>query len=243
MGLGSSKSKEVIYKAFSENVLSIADHKVETYKFSSGMSLKLDDFSDKQGLRNDFTKRISECPSKLAFLAIGKPGTGKTQFTLCMAKEVLKEQGYTILIVSIKELLRFRPPDWMKKVALICNDADLLLLSRESNKNRWGSMGLGDVETCMQLLDNTLSKSLIPTRINDVQFNQEDKPSMVYMITSNIEPENIDPALSRPGRIDVTSVFTYVYDTCVGVKEEESKGVLPKYKEPPVMLLNTEESM
>lgn len=210
--IGSAQASKEIYKQLSQNVLSVANGKVEVYKFSDTMSLKLDNYLDQQDLKKELTSKIKESPSKFAFLAIGKPGTGKTQFSLCLSKEVLMEEGYMVIIVSINELLSFRPPDWMKKVALICNDADLLLLSRESNKNRWGAMTLGDMETCMQLLDNTLSKSLTPTRLNDEQFNQKESTSMVYIITSNIEPKDIDPALMRPGRIDVKGVFTHVYD-------------------------------
>jgi hypothetical protein len=210
--VGSTKASKDIYKQFSQNVLSIANGKVEVYKFSSAMFLQLSNYHDQKNLVQELTSKIKQHPSKLAFLAVGTPGTGKTQFSLCLSKEVLMKEGYMVIIVSINELLSFRPPNWMKKVALICNDADLLLLSRDSNKNRWGAMALGNMETCMQLLDSTLSKSLEPTRLNDTQFNHDEPSSMVYIITSNIEPENIDPALLRPGRIDVKGVFTHVYD-------------------------------
>lgn len=117
---------------------------------------------------------------KRGYLLYGKPGNGKTSFTLALARE-LKRNIYVLSPsnISDKGLISLYS-DLPRGVILVIEDVDAVFTSNREKKQK-KSFNFSTLLNCM---DGVFSK-----------------PDVITILTTN-HPERLDPALIRSGRMD-----------------------------------------
>lgn len=148
-------------------------------------------------------------PYKKSYLFYGPPGTGKTSMIRAISHE-LQRHIYYLNLANIKnddELTRLMGKLNFTEVALIIEDIDA---QTDAVKNRASEdieviNNNGDKETRKEKSGITLAGLL--NQIDGVQNNY----GMILIMTTN-RPDDLDPALTREGRVDHKVFFNYASD-------------------------------
>ncbi|MEA5470909.1 AAA family ATPase [Spirulina sp. 06S082] len=154
---------------------------------------------DIQDFTDTVQQQILTC-DRLAVLAQGEPGTGKTVWTQAVAKEILVPLGYTVFILDHDAIENFVPPSYLERICLIVNEADNLAQDRGSlpaqNSNK--------TEHILSLLDGTLYRSVVD------ESRPQNQQKLVVLLTCNTT-KRLDPAVLRKGRIDLIGEFVHKF--------------------------------
>jgi hypothetical protein len=137
---------------------------------------------------------------RFAVLVYGETGTGKTNWTQAVAKEILVPLGYVIFILDHAAFENFSPPSFLEKVCVIVNEADNLAKDRKFAVSQTENK----TERILGLMDGTLYRSVIDPNSNPA------KQKLAIFFTCNT-PERLDPAFLRPGRVDIICKFTHKF--------------------------------
>ena len=224
------------YKKHIQNILK---EKILIYKLNSQSSYQSDNYIElkiKKNKNNTFLeKNISEIynkieyffsneskqfklknalPNKLSILLYGIPGSGKTTLIYTIANlyklnifklqlnDIKTNQDFESIIykISEKSLVVIEEIDccnWCKK-------RELKEIDNKKNDNK----KLKDIGFLFGESTNKNSEITLDTLLNYLE-GYEHLNECIIMITSN-HPDHLDPALLRPGRIDLKYEFTYL---------------------------------
>ncbi|OXA49460.1 Mitochondrial chaperone BCS1 [Folsomia candida] len=170
-------------------------------------------------------------PYRRGYLLHGPPGCGKSS----LVKAISGELGYNICVVSLSQritddsvtqLLNQAPG----KCVILLEDIDAAFGSREEK----GGMG----ESKSNIAFGGQSESLLTFRglLNALDGVASSDDGQIVFFTTNY-PERLDPALIRPGRVDLKVRIDYPDDAQVGgmfdkfydANDEKWEGVKEKF--------------
>ncbi|CAJ0568169.1 unnamed protein product, partial [Mesorhabditis spiculigera] len=167
--------------------------KLESVVLQHGAEHRIvDDIEEYVGSRKWYEER--GIPYRRGYLFYGPPGTGKSSFITCLASHL----GYSVCIMSLSDrlldddrlnYLLNTPP---RNSIVILEDIDAATTNRHDKKND-DPMYAGMTRVTMSGLLNA---------IDGVGCAEE---RLLFMTTNHVE--RLDPALIRPGRVDVKEYF------------------------------------
>ncbi len=130
-------------------------------------------------------------PYRRGLLLAGRPGNGKTMACRWLLQEC-KKNDFLVRVVTPNEYLAARDHYHIETLfeldghgVIIFDDLDIALRNREADKS-----GGWDQANFLTALDGIMRQE-----------------GVVYIFTTNIELHRLDPAICRPGRIDITLEF------------------------------------
>lgn len=130
-------------------------------------------------------------PYKLNILLYGPPGTGKTSFIEVIASMLKRRLRFMQISPTLSDkdftnaLCRLGSSD-----ILICEDIDCLFVDRKDSDSKKNSMTFSGLLNCFDGINAS-------------------KNGLIIFMTTNYKC-NLDKALTRPGRIDISQEFSYM---------------------------------
>ena len=209
MGVGAMTSVPDLSKAFPNITFNMfALHTNKSLKNIYGSSVRHAKKRVDFFLSNPGWYKEKGVPETLGFLLFGEPGTGKSSFIKAMAKDTNRhvvnlKLGPTTTIQQINNLFYTQRLSVLKDGASCTFDIPM--------DKRIIVMEDIDCLSCIVRASSDTSTDTDPNKLNlSVLLNILDgvleTPGRIVIMTSN-NPSILDPALKRPGRIDVTIEF------------------------------------
>jgi chaperone BCS1 len=149
-------------------------------------------------------------PYRRGFLLYGPPGTGKTSFCLALAGHF----NFDLYILSLSyktmtdELLDNLFEDLPTRCILLLEDVDSAGLAREKPKARAKKSDRERMGSSSSSIASHRNSGLTLSGLLNCLDGPTSKDGRIVCMTSNL-PDNLDPALIRPGRCDQKVLFGY----------------------------------
>lgn len=165
----------------------------------------MDDFVRFETDETKLFYRIRGINYKRSYLLHGKPGGGKSSFIRAFASK-FKMNVYEVNCNSMDnmEALRLKLSEIPKRSIVLIEDIDIIFTSREFKKQEMADLSADEKYHALQSFDDVryemgfffnILDGIVPV-INN---------SILFLTTNHLD--RLDPALTRPGRVDLTIEF------------------------------------
>ena len=178
---------------------------------------------------------------KRSYLLYGKPGGGKSSFIRAFATK-FKMNVYEVSYQSLEnmEVLRLKLSEVGKNSIILIEDIDAIFVSRDYKKKEME--GLSNDEKYNQMMEYEEQRFQMSAFFNILDGIVPVVNNSILFITTNYL-EKLDPALTRPGRIDMKMEFPtltaktteQLFLTYFPKKDEEAKKLAERLPENQIM--------